>query len=371
MYVFMVKKKRKPIATVSYPSIAEASNKIVNASLTMLKNKRTVMSFDDEDSLYVRLARLKAWLKRDNRQRDYAYFNFPLAFLMLGILDTYECSSEVALLDKVEKRCRDLISESGELLFDFDKIDQATFGLLFLRLYMITKAKKYLTASNAIYTNVISFVGDDGILRYRKGVNVAFIDTIGLVCPFLIMYSDITDCEQAFIIAERQVKNVMDVGLEKNGILPFHAVDLTLNIPLGSVNWGRGVGWWILGLAPLAARSSIDEPDEYLIALQKLVDFLETARLNKEYWPQFIGHTNDNKIDSSATLMIMLASQQGGLKNVKSQELLDVIKQCVDSSGVVSNSSGDTIYINKYSRAKGASELTQGLMLSLLSKVKL
>ena len=185
------------------------------------------------------------------------------------------------------------------------------------------------------------------------------------------MYSDIANDKQALVIAERQVQNVMDIGLEKNGILPFHAVDLTLNSPLGSVNWGRGVGWWIMGLAPLAARSSLDEPNKYLIALQTLIEFLQTARLDKMYWSQFIGHTNDDTIDSSATLMIMIASQQGKLKNVKSQELLDVIKHCVDSSGVVLNSSGDTIYINKYSRAKGASELAQGLMLSLISKVNL
>ena len=367
----MMKKKLTPTVTVSYPSITEARKSIVHASLKMLKNKHTVMSFNDEDSLYVKLSRLKAWLKRDNHKKNYAYFNFPLAFLLLGLLDTYEISGEAEILNRIEEKCKELISDNGELVFTFDKVDQAMFGLVFLRLYIITKSKKYLTASDKIYTNALSFVADDGIVRYRKGVNVAFIDTIGLVCPFLIMYSDITDCEQAFILAERQIKNVMDVGLEKNGILPFHAVDLTLNMPLGSVIWGRGIGWWVLGLAPLAAKSSVDEPNEYMITLQKLVKFLNTARFDKQYWAQFIGHTNDNTIDSSATLMFLLASQQGGLKNVKSNELLAVIKHCVSSSGVVTNSSGDTIYINKYSRAKGASELTQGLMLSLLSKVSL
>ncbi|MEZ7500925.1 glycoside hydrolase family 88 protein [Psychrobacter sp. Arc29] len=371
LYIFINKKKRKPIATVDYPNIAQASDSVIRASLDMLKNKRTVMSFNDEDSLYVKLSKLKAWFKRDDRQKRYAYFNFPLAFLLLGIIDTYESSGESVYLNKVEARCRDFISEDGELLFTFDKVDQAMFGLVFLRLYIITKSKKYLIASDKVYRNVLFFVADDGIVRYRKGVNVAFIDTIGLVCPFLIMYSEITDCEQASILAKRQIKNVMDIGLEKNGILPFHAIDLTLNMPLGPVNWGRGLGWWVLGLAPLAAKSSLAEPNEYMITLQNLVKFLDTARLDKKYWAQFIGHTNDNTIDSSATLMFLLASQQGGLESIKSNELLSVIKHCVNSSGVVTNSSGDTIYINKYSRAKGASELAQGLMLSLLSKVTL
>ncbi len=371
LYVLMVQRKLKPAKTVNCPTIAKASQKLTKTSLSMLKNKRAIMSFNDEDSLYVKLARVKAWLKRDNRHKNYAYFNFPLAFLLLGLLDRYESSGDTKLLEDIEQKCTELVSSSGQLIFTFDKVDQAMFGLVFLRLYTIAQAKKYLTASNEIYKNVLSYVGDDDIVRYRKGVDVAFIDTIGLVCPFLIMYADITDCKFARVLAEKQVDHVLDTGLDKDGILPFHAVDLNLNAPLGSINWGRGIGWWVLGLAPLAAKSDKDHPNKYFTALQKILAFLERARLDNEYWPQFIGHTNDNTIDSSATLMFLLATQQAGIKDIESQELLSVIGRCVDSSGKVINASGDTIYINKYSRVKGASELAQGLMLSLISEVSL
>ncbi len=371
LYVLMVQRKLKPAKTVNYPTIAKASQKLTKTSLRMLKNKRAIMSFNDEDSLYVKLARVKAWLKRDNRHKNYAYFNFPLAFLLLGLLDRYESSGDTKLLEDIEQKCTELVSSSGQLIFTFDKVDQAMFGLVFLRLYTIAQAKKYLTASNEIYKNVLSYVGDDDIVRYRKGVDVAFIDTIGLVCPFLIMYADITDCKSARVLAEKQVNHVLDTGLDKDGILPFHAVDLNLNAPLGSINWGRGIGWWVLGLAPLAAKSDKDHPNKYFTALQKILAFLERARLDNEYWPQFIGHTNDNTIDSSATLMFLLATQQAGIRDIESQELLSVIGRCVDSSGKVINASGDTIYINKYSRVKGASELAQGLMLSLISEVSL
>ena len=370
-YIFINKKRRRPATTVAYATINKASTRIAKAGIKMLKAKRTAMSFNDEDSLYVKLAKLKAWLKRDNKHKDYAYYNFPLAFLMSGMLDSYERSRQKPLLDEVIDKCQGLVADDGELLFTFDKVDQATFGLVFLQLYKITTTKKYLIAANNIYDHVLSFVGEDDIVRYRQGVNVAFIDTIGLVCPFLVKYADVTANEQALILAKKQVKNVMERGIESNGVLPFHALDLTLNMPIGSVNWGRGIGWWVLGLAPLAAKSSISEPNEYLITLQKLLKFLDTARIDNTYWPQFIGHTDDTTMDASATLMFLLAAEQSGLKNIESKELLSVISQCVNSSGVVLNTSGDTIYINKYSRAKGASELAQGLMLSLISRVSL
>lgn len=371
LYVLMVQRKLGPAKTVSYPTIAKASKKLTKASLDMLKNKRAIMSFNDQDSLYVKLARLKAWLKRDTKHKNYAYFNFPLAFLLLGLLDKHESVGEKKLLNAVEQKCEELVLDNGALAFTFDKVDQAMFGLVFLRLHTITKAKKYLKAADEIYKNVLSYVGDDGIVRYRQGVNVAFIDTIGLVCPFLVKYSDVTNCEQALELAEKQIENVLNTGLEKNGILPYHAVDLNLNAPLGSINWGRGIGWWVLGLAPLAAKSTKDAPNKYLLTLQKVIEFLETTRIDNQYWSQFIGHTNDNTIDSSATLMFLLATRQAKIRNVESQELLSIIGHCVDSSGTVLNASGDTIYINKYSRVKGASELTQGLMLSLISEVSL
>ncbi|WP_201577015.1 glycoside hydrolase family 88 protein [Psychrobacter okhotskensis] len=351
--------------------ILELDKIISDASLEMLKSKRTFMSFNDEDSLYVKLARVKAWLKRDNRHQKYAYFNFPLAFLLLGVIDKYKQSGERSFLNSVENKCSELVSKSGKLLFTFDKVDQATFGLVFLELYKITNSNKYLTACDEIYKNILTFIGKDGIIRYRKGINVAFIDTIGLVCPFLVMYKNVAGCEEALIIAERQIKNIINVGLDKNGIQPFHAVDLTLNAPLGSINWGRGIGWWLLGLAPFAAMSSQDDPNEYLLHFSKLFRFLENAQSTEGYWSQFIGHTNDNTIDASATLIFLFAAQQAGLKKIKTQDIFTLIGKCVDNRGIVLGSSGDTIYINKYSRAKGASELSQGMMLSLISKVSL
>src|SRR5690606_6456980 len=99
-------------------------------------------------------------------QRTYAYFNFPLAFLMLGLLDHYVTTKDAHTLRDVERKCNDLLSEAGELKFKVDKIDQAVFGLVFLRLYELTHNDRYLKGAYYIYEDLQQFRGEEGLYRY-------------------------------------------------------------------------------------------------------------------------------------------------------------------------------------------------------------
>lgn len=55
------------------------------------------------------------------------------------------------------------------------------------------------------------------------------------------------------------------------------------------------------------------------------------------------------------------------LNEIYDNEIDLALKNSIDENGFVENNSGDTIYINKYSRVKGKSELSQGLLLWILS----
>lgn len=92
-------------------------------------------------------------------------------------------------------------------------------------------------------------------------------------------------------------------------------------------------------------------------------------RIPYGFWAQFLGHTNDNEIDSSATLMFLYAFRHCEGLTINEDLIRKLSDSCVDYRGFVNRASGDTIYINKYSRAKGPSELSQGLMLSLISEI--
>lgn len=85
-----------------------------------------------------------------------------------------------------------------------------------------------------------SYRKDEQTIPYRKTLpHIRFVDTVGLVCPFLHQcgFSD---------LAIRQIEEY-DKGIWE-GTFPPHAYDLTTHKPLGVFDWARGCGWYVLGL---------------------------------------------------------------------------------------------------------------------------
>lgn len=337
---------------------------VAGAATKMLSSRHVSMSFNDDDSLYTLLALLKNRALGRRRHHIYAYYNFPIAFLLAGVLNHHVATGDKSALKIVLRKCDELLDGAGELMFRMDKIDQATFGLVFLRLYELTCEPRYLTGAHRIYEGVQQFRRDDGLYRYRLGLDVFFIDTVGLVCPFLARYAEVAGKGSALEDARRQVSFALENCIEPTHGLAVHAFDMNRKQPLGSLNWTRGMGWLLLGLSAVERASG----DSILRdAMHAYADVLEGLREPGGYWPQFLGHTNDKSIDSSGTLMFLYAFQQCGVRRIDAHEAIALAALCVDRRGRVVHASGDTIYINKYSRAKGPSELSQGLMLSVLA----
>jgi unsaturated rhamnogalacturonyl hydrolase len=358
---------RRKLRSAQHPVAHEWSQiraTVLKQSIKMAARRGTVMSFNDDESLYAALGTLKARLMRRRAHHAYKFFNFPIAFLMGGLLDYFDKFGDKDALKIVERRCKDLVDENGQLRFTVDKLDQAALGMLFLRLYELTSTNRYLSAATYVFNGLQRFKGPEGLYRYRLGLDVFFIDTVGLLCPFLVRYAGVLGLTCALADAEKQVEFALARCIEPTTGLAFHAFDLKREQPLGSVNWARGMGWFVLGLAAVALAGRQLKSVE---ALRRSAIILDALREAPGYWPQFLGHTNDCEIDSSASLMFLYAFQRSGLWLIDSAEITKLAAQCVDRHGRVIQASGDTIYINKYSRIKGPSELSQGLMLSLIA----
>lgn len=362
------KRKLRRVELTTTTDLEVLGVNITHVAQKMTKSRRIAMSFSDDESLYAALSKIKANLLRKKENYIYSYFNFPLAFLLLGLLDQFEKYRNDEILWSVQIKCKTLINGLGELKFTVDKVDQAYLGLLFLRLYGLTLDECYLKASHRIYEEIQVFKGSDGLYRYRMNSNIFFIDTVGLVCPFLVQYGEVAGVNAAVSDAESLVKFALSHCTGPNQKLAYHAFDLTRRQPLGSVNWARGMGWLLLGLSAVV---KVNPDPELCGALQDYATVLEQLRVPGGYWSQFLGHTNDAGIDSSATLMFFYAFQQCGIWTLNSDELVNLVGQCVDRKWRVVQSSGDTIYINKYSRSKGPSELSQGLLLSVFARALL
>jgi len=343
------------------------NEKVLQQAYKMLTSKSIKMSFNDDEGLYTLLATWKNRFLGKKAHHIYTYFNFPLAFLLLGLLDQYESANKKEALEKVERKVTGLVTNEGQLKFKVDKVDQAMFGLVFLRLYQITNNKYYFEAAKNIYKYISLFKKEDGIYLYRKEHNIFFIDTVGLLCPFLMLYADITSDDSIKIDAERQVQFALQYCVGPNQGLAIHAYDLNHNYPLGSVNWARGMGWLLLGLSSVATKS---HNEQFKNAIEHYLKILSNLKEDYGFWAQFLGHTNDKTIDSSGSLMFLYSFMKCDLINIDESLIKSLTALCVDVKGKVQMVSGDTIYINKYSRVKSVSELGQGILLSILAETK-
>ena len=69
--------------------------------------------------------------------------------------------------------------------------------------------------------------------------DVRFVDAIGLLSPFFV----------ACGMEERALAQIEEFDkILLNGVFPPHAFDIKRKIPLGVYDWGRGLGWYILGI---------------------------------------------------------------------------------------------------------------------------
>lgn len=362
----LIHRKFSKIKYLNFNSLNEIETKLISASVEMAQSNKVYMSFSEENNLYTQLSKVKSIILRNKSHQNYTYFNFPRAWLLLGIYKYADSTNKIKLKETVYAETEKLLDETGKLKFKFDKLDQVLFGLLFLELYITTDEEKYLKGIEDIYQQIQSFKRTDGIYLYRKKDSVIFIDTLGMLLPFLYTYADLIKSNEIIEEANKQLTYYLEKTVYNEKEFPCHAYDLDNEIKLGSNNWSRGMAWLIIGMAYAAKYNYVNNSVKELfnIYYQKMEDL----KIDN-YWPQFFGNTNDYQIDASATIMLLFSKYF--LNEVYDNEIDLALKSSIDENGFVENNSGDTIYINKYSRVKGKSELSQGLLLWILSFEKI
>lgn len=101
--------------------------------------------------------------------------------------------------------------------------------------------------------SVYSFLKDAekdsaGSILYRQGDTAAFLDTIGMICPFLTRYGSERNNQQATDLAIQQFRAFFTNGFDELSGLPYHGYDIKHGHKCGIIGWGRGLGWLMIGL---------------------------------------------------------------------------------------------------------------------------
>lgn len=86
-----------------------------------------------------------------------------------------------------------------------------------------------------------------------------YVDTLGLVCPFLVCYSKTYNVPEFETLAVEQLGFFHKYALYNGTSLPNHAINSNTKLPLGVYGWGRGVAWYSIGLIDTYSELSSEQ----------------------------------------------------------------------------------------------------------------
>lgn len=275
------------------------------------------------------------------------YNDCALSFLYWGLSEYAMTYKDKKVIDLLEQKVQ-AFTESGKLTYQLKEVDQVPIGNCFLNLYKSTKKEAYLSHASQIYEWLLKKrEPESNIIFYRKNCPNQFVDGLGMIIPFLVNYSKVTGDSLAYQIALDNMKEYYRYGVDKETGFPAHGYSKSTHIKLGSINWGRGIGWYVIAAAYLPEFKD-KELDKHLPAIG---------------YSQF--PLSSGTFDSSAALMYELYLQSRGIHSAS----INFIKPYITIEGLVANCSGDTYDFNNHSRIFSPAELTNGLFLILLSNI--
>lgn len=273
-------------------------------------------------------------------------FNIGYLYAGLSYYALYSQKSEKKIVDyliNVSEKFEN--STHNSLRYRIDNIVQIPYGLMYINLYKITKQRKYLNISSSIYKQLLSMrIGSSNEIPYISNSDYRFVDGIGMFVPFLVEYYNLT----RDTLAKDNISIIQKYCVDKTTGVPTHGYNPNTHLKLGSSNWGRGIGWYLLALSYF--RDMADKKIENTIA--------------KLDYSQFPGQPYGD-FDTSTALMFEIFKQS---RSSKRKANISVLKSHTTESGMIADCSGDTDSYNRYSHTFCKSELCNGLFLILISK---
>lgn len=292
--------------------------------------------------------------------------SWQLGGLLLGIF------SEIDNDMDVKKVISLYIDSKGCWKMSYDSVDSAIIAYAIL--VNAPNTDVIFPAMKDMFLMLKGFVGSDGTVTYTdKTDSRRYVDTIGMICPFLVAYAKTYSDDEALRLAKRQIEEYELNGFIENSLLPFHGYDIITREPIGLIGWGRGLGWYLLGLIDIIDVDNKSLP-ETKDRIRRIADDLARYQKQDGGFGSIIQYKTT--YDSSATAII-------GLFYAKCYDLFDskrdlnIAKGCLRKlmsvtrrNGIVDYSQGDTPSLGVYSTRLDEMPFTQGIALRLANILK-
>lgn len=208
--------------------------------------------------------------------------------------------------------------------------------------------------------------------------DVRFVDTVGMVCPFLMKYAVVYDKPEYVDIAFKQIKEYKKHGFCKETGAPFHCFNVKSNAPLGICGWGRGCAWWALGITDsLRALMSVNSYNiEKVTLLKYCIEFMALMKQQQRddgAFERMIFTPSLEDSSAGAILAYCFAHLSKVIENddfeICCKKTLRHFKNCTRRNGVIDYSQGDTMGIGFYSDGFRIVPAAQGFAVAAANEI--
>ena len=346
-----------------YDDKKQWENALINRSIKWLNNTPKIKVTDN--------TRLTVIDRLKGNYTKSAIQHWQQAALILGLNESEYTKAEVN--DAINKYLNLHFDSNGQWKEKPKFVDSAILSYAVMKL---DKNNKYKQSYDYTYNLIKELLGEDGTVKYRKSMpDYRYVDTIGFICPFLIRYGVKYNDKSAIEISIKQIKEYFKYGFDNESKIPFHAYNIKSKYKLGLCGWGRGLGWFAIGI--IDAWNELPKDSKYKSELENIIVEFAKSILNIQLDNGGFGWTvtrKETRIDSSTTATLawylLNASNIDSISEVcknASNKALNYLMTVTKRSGAVDFSQGDTKDIGVYSMLFDILPFAQGFALRTIS----
>lgn len=252
--------------------------------------------------------------------------------------------------------------------------DYAINGYSLIYLYNKTNNKKYLKTITLLIDYLKSEKKTEiGSIPYRRNnPNQVFVDSLGMICPFLCRYGKTFNDHDSMELGITQLSNFLDKGMDKESHLPYHGYDSLNNVKLGIIGWGRAIGWLLIGLID-SLEFIPNSHEKYQFLCDEVKNIVENVVKYQDESGNFTWQitAKEGYIDTSSTSMICYAIRRGIMLGILQESYLENTKLALDAlhkntvNGEVINCSAECRGLGMYPQIYSSYPWAQGPTTSL------
>lgn len=249
-------------------------------------------------------------------------------------------------------------------------------------LYLLWRLKD--VANEVIEVHIKKFVNlvkrrenEAGLICYRNWVGMRdmfFVDSIPFMCPGLIRYGVSFEKREIIDLAIRQIKFYYGVGYNPREGLYATGCSISKRKSNGLFGWGRGTGWWCLGVL-FSYLECPDGADKVWLkgVLEETATNIVKLQCDDGGWCTYL--VLQYPYDSTATAIFVYFLMQVDKIN-QTQIYTDVIQRGIEklmsatrSDGRIDLCEGDCHGFGKYSQLYTISPFGQGIVQMIVNEL--